>query len=293
MTTVVANDSSGQVFAYPKEYSTIGLLEWKTSPRPFLRSLLEMLRFYAESFLSIATTMNSISTMLSSVNSASIIPSDDEICISIVSGAEGLRERLFEIDLGIAALCAGRIIDCINNKGTIGELRILFGELNRRISDELSTHFIFMIPANRERFYKPPKPIFGECIASLLPELDEDISEAGKCFALSRYTACVFHLMRIMELCVQKFGDKLGVSLAGEKTWQVILDSVRAELKRKYPSHSDPDRIIYEGIISHLESVKIAWRNPTMHPKNVYTEEQAKDIFESVRIFTNDLADML
>jgi hypothetical protein len=39
----------------------------------------------------------------------------------------------------------------------------------------------------------------------------EDADEAGKCFAVGRYTACVFHLMRIMERCVQKMGRDLGV----------------------------------------------------------------------------------
>lgn len=40
----------------------------------------------------------------------------------------------------------------------------------------------------------------------------------------------------------------------------------------------------------HLYSVKVAWRNEVMHPKQTYTLEQARGIFDSVRIFMVDLA---
>ena len=46
------------------------------------------------------------------------------------------------------------------------------------------------------------------------PAANHEASEAGKCFATARYTACVFHLMRVMEVGVQEFGAVL--SVAGE-----------------------------------------------------------------------------
>jgi kynurenine formamidase len=51
-----------------------------------------------------------------------------------------------------------------------------------------------------------------------------DIQEASKSFAVGRFTACVFHLMRVMELGVQALGKKPGVSNAHEIEWQKILN---------------------------------------------------------------------
>ena len=47
--------------------------------------------------------------------------------------------------------------------------------------------------------------------------MSEDIAEAGKCLGVGRPTASVFHLMRVMEIGVPRFGDVLGVKLADEK----------------------------------------------------------------------------
>ncbi len=42
-----------------------------------------------------------------------------------------------------------------------------------------------------------------------------------------------------------------------------------------------------------LRAVKIAWRNPTMHVENVYDEEKALDVLNSVKGFMRHLATRL
>ena len=144
-------------------------------------------------------------------------------------------------------------------------------------------------------YYNPDDPIFSKDIMDKFPEMIEDISEAGNCYALCRNTACVFHLMRITEKAVQKLANKLGIStmITCDKEWQTILNDIRGQLKTIYQKHADPGRIKYEAIIGHLETIKIAWRNPTMHPKATYTEEEAKSILGAVEIFLKDLAKIL
>jgi hypothetical protein len=75
--------------------------------------------------------------------------------------------------------------------------------------------------------------------------------------------------------------------------WQKIVNAIRGQLNIIYPKHNDSERIKYESIIGHLETVKIAWRNPTMHPKATYTEEEAKALLGAVEIFIKDLAKIL
>ena len=53
---------------------------------------------------------------------------------------------------------------------------------------------------------------FGDEVANAFPNLIEDIDEAAKCLALSRYTACMFHLMRVMESSIHRLAKKLKVN---------------------------------------------------------------------------------
>jgi len=123
-----------------------------------------------------------------------------------------------------------------------------------------------------------------------IPSVIADISEAGKCLGLERPTAAVFHLMRVMETGVQKFGDKVGVTLTDEKVWQVILDQLNAEIRGMGKDHLAKK---YASISAHLYNVKLAWRNEAMHPKATYTPEEAERIFAATRGFMIDLAGVL
>jgi HEPN domain-containing protein len=124
-----------------------------------------------------------------------------------------------------------------------------------------------------------------------LPRASEDIAEAGKCFALTRYTACVFHLMRVMELAVQELGKRLNIKLTGEKNWQNILDEVNKALKAlpaKTPAEKKKQARLAEAS-ANLFNVKLAWRNPAMHPKRTYTEEEAERLMTGVKAFVRHI----
>jgi hypothetical protein len=98
-----------------------------------------------------------------------------------------------------------------------------------------------------------------------------------------------------MERAVQKIADKIGIpiTITWEMEWQAIVNDIRSEMKKLFPKHSNPERLKYEPILGYLETVKIAWRNPTMHPKATYTEEEAKDLIHTVKIFLKELAKVL
>lgn len=170
-------------------------------------------------------------------------------------------------------------------------LRQMVHDLNLRVWDELKNKFFLTIPSETFALYRQDQPPFGADVEAKFPTMSEDISEAGKCLALNRPTATVFHLMRVMEIAVQRFGDKLGVALATEKNWQNILDEINKAIKAL--DHKAPRTRAYAGASSHLYNVKIRWRNEVMHPKQTYTTAEAKDVFDAVRTFIRDLAGIL
>ena len=104
---------------------------------------------------------------------------------------------------------------------------------------------------------------------------------------MGRGTACVFHLMRIMEVGVQELGKNLGVSLVDEKNWQNILDEVDKAI-RALPK--DARRVTMSQASANLYAVKLAWRNEVMHPNDKYTLEEAKTLILLAKSFMGQLA---
>lgn len=171
------------------------------------------------------------------------------------------------------------------------DLRPKISDLNLRIWDELQGRFFLVLPAELVERYRQTKPLFGNDIESKFPQMSEDISEAGKCLALNRATAAVFHLMRVMEIAVQQFGARLGIELTDEKNWQNILDQVNKAIKALDQKDHLTKR--YAATAGHLYNVKLSSRNEVMHPKKTYTTEEGEKVFSSVNTFISDLASLL
>jgi hypothetical protein len=171
------------------------------------------------------------------------------------------------------------------------EIRQMMVDLHYRILEDLENRFFLSIPDDNVAFYRPSEPLFGSEVEAKFPMMSEDISEAGKCLALNRPTASVFHLMRLAEIAVQRFGDKLGVALATEKNWQNVLDEINKAIKAL--DQKAPITKAYAEAAAHLYNVKICWRNEVMHPKQTYTPEEARAVFDAARIFIRDLAGIL
>ncbi len=158
--------------------------------------------------------------------------------------------------------------------------------LDKVMRFEMQNHIFFFLSPELAEYYDSPE-LLGADVLSKFPDLRYDIVEAGNCYALGRSTAVVFHLMRIMEVGVQALGAKLGVSLANEKNWQNILDEVNKAIKALSKSASTVEM---SEVAANLYSVKVAWRNEVMHPKDWYGQDEAKNLIALVKIFMQQLA---
>jgi hypothetical protein len=174
-------------------------------------------------------------------------------------------------------------------------LKGIFGELRRRIEEELATVFLMHVPPNKLGYYEDV-PQFGIEVATKFPKAMNDIQEAGKCLALYRHTACVFHLMRTMKFGVQNLGHKLNIPIPVEKSdWGTISSHINGALKR-LPKATAAERATYQNyatVAVYLDNVRVAWRNPTMHPKETYSEEEAIRIFSFAKQFMQHLAGLI
>lgn len=200
------------------------------------------------------------------------------------------ESELLELHYGVM-----KAIERTQNKLNQGSAAAISKALENTIQvifDNLHGIMFLHIMSGSIRYYNE-KQLFGPEVAGKFPQIVlDDIEEAGKCFALNRYTACAFHLMRVMESGVQKLGDKLNVSLTNDKCWDTILKDSRTKINAQYPK-SHPENVRWKSLLAKLETVKDAWRNPTMHPKATYTKEHAEEIWFAVKIFMRELAKIL
>lgn len=130
---------------------------------------------------------------------------------------------------------------------------------------------------------------FGAEFSLQFPDLTVDIAEAQRCLWANLGTAAVFHLMRVMERFIKILGKNLKINLDVDRAnWSDIANHVEKSLKL-LPSTTRVQRAKKEKLaasVAHLNAVRIAWRNPVMHPKAVYSVEEAQQIFDLVKIFS-------
>ncbi len=198
------------------------------------------------------------------------------------------KDRCAEIGLLLSEKAEDRLISKLTQKAQPwSEFEASIAEIHQRIKDEMEDKLFMLMPSDRAPFFDQPE-LLGKDVAAKFPKTQYDIVEAGNCYAAGRSTAAVFHLMRIMEVGVQQFGDKLGVKLTGEKNWQNILDEINKAMKARNPK--DPATVEMSQAAANLYAVKLAWRNEVMHPKDTYTSEEAENLIGQVKLFMGQLA---
>lgn len=256
-----------------------------------------MKRFYSNSFLEISRYFEAVAVLTEYQNPAH----SEEILKDKVRSI--LRERLedlikvcTDVELNYSLMHLQRMEEALSEpEYTIGQCALSIRELQRRIDDEMSSILLMLIPQNRIEYYEGSN-LFGQEVSDKFPSAVIDIEEAGKCFATGRYTACVFHLMRVMEIGVKFLGTKMQIPLASEKEWGKILDGINGKMKimtsgfGKLTARKKAKRDKYSAVVAHLTHVKDAWRNRVMHPKDSYTDEQAEEVFRFVKVYMNYLA---
>lgn len=191
-----------------------------------------------------------------------------------------IEEDCTKMGFPASAASAKRIKALFESPGiTYKTMREHYEEFQGRLRDELNSTFCLAIEGRHLAYYETPNR-FGEAVAKRFPATADDIEEAGKCIAVGRPTASVFHLMRALEVGLQGFADKLGIVFNKDRNWQAILNSVNGAIK-SLPRATREEKE-YLGKCSatslFLEQVKDAWRNDVMHPRAVYTPEQAEEI---------------
>ncbi|MGA2270227.1 MAG: hypothetical protein ABSH44_17280 [Bryobacteraceae bacterium] len=252
-----------------------------------------MLEVCATEYLRIGAAIQSIRDTLA-VDLALDEPLSDFIYATVTSALADILGCSRELNLAVCVGIANRFYQAYKKSiPTYRQVGEDIRALQLAFDVELETRRFFFVPDERAGYYSSDvlpwdralgkrMEFFGPVIAAF-PSAEDDIREAGNCFALDRPTATVFHLMRVMEAGLKAVSKALGVAYSSN--WGACIADIE-----KQGQQSDP---FFKEAVAYLRSVKNVWRNPTMHIERMYSEPEAERIFQAVQAFMVHLATQL
>lgn len=180
--------------------------------------------------------------------------------------------------------------------------------LSGSITGGLEKRLFFYVPPVDVAYLIQAKPLFGAKVGANFPSTALDIREAGKCFALERYTACVFHCMRVLEkglhALVHDLNNRFNAGIKFSRTveaanWGNILDEIhytltkQNRLQKLSPQPTKVDMQFYSSAAKEIEYFKEAWRDDVSHSRGSYDRADAGRVMQHVKAFMQHLAKRL
>jgi hypothetical protein len=244
-------------------------------------------RFFAAACARYEMAISGLSTIVRKNDNGLVA---DEDIDNIRHEMELLRAWSATVDLQSVKPKAERILEALRPGVKAVFIRDDLRDLQDRIEDELeSRQFLYVSPSLAE-YYTNPLGGWSD-VVDKFPPAQFDIEESAKCFALGRHTACVFHLMRVMEIGLRGLAKDLRIPYA--PSWESYIKQIQASIDQKRRAKGvrwRRDEPYFTEVLGDLTSIKMAWRNPTMHVRRKYTPDETLDIFNAVKTFMQRLA---
>lgn len=167
-------------------------------------------------------------------------------------------------------------------------------EIFERFTDELDSRLFLAIHAQHVPYYNDFVATWAMVIDQF-PSVSKDIEEASKCFALNRYTGCVFHLMRVAEAGLAAIAKRVGLVNA-KPGWEEAITYIEGQLNKNYQEMDaifKGDAEFLRSIAAHMRDVNVAWRRRVSHIERNYSEEESQRIFAATKGLMEQLATKL
>ncbi len=172
---------------------------WETSHTGVV-SLLEMLDFAAADFLVMSTTLTQLTAYQG--KAINFIPGGQK---QLVSTLNSLNEHASRLGMRFVMNQIRTIYDYLET-GTVKASRLadMLEQLSKRVHEELSARTFFCLSDNKSRFFQWYWLAGTPLTRPSLESVCDEFRRAGRCFAFGENTACVFHLMRVVEWAVKE-----------------------------------------------------------------------------------------
>ena len=200
----------------------------------------------------------------------------------------------------VTAGIAGKARDHFMEAGVSGEARILSLEdleqfrhlldsMMECLEQEAAVTVAMILPPEMACMFEATTPIFGVDVAAKFPGIQYDTSETGKCLALGRSTAAVFHSMRCLEAGISAISRCLAIpdpTKGADRNWGALLGKIKTAIDGRWvgsASRMGGDGEFFEGLYAVLVALRNPYRNATMHLDQKFTEDESKHLTEMVK----------
>lgn len=293
--------------AHTPEGVKVGLSPWLEHPFRLL-SWLDMEKFSAESFhLIIQRLAEMQSAAYYHTNDAFARVSSEAVDRIKVLLLPVVRTQCEKIGLRYSIKEIDRIASEITSPTlTNRQLQVAMTSILNRIRDELEgTLFVwvapecagyFEYPSDTDKFDSDQKALAG-FIRDRFQKAVNEIDEARTCYAVGRWTASVFHLMRACEVGIKSVYKTLGIASPKlSDSWGQMLKPMDEQLQKKPADRSGAwaaEPLFFDHITNDIRAVKRAWRDTTMHVESTYDQSGALKALNAVTSLFTHLAKRL
>ncbi|MEA2857965.1 MAG: hypothetical protein QOC72_4 [Methylobacteriaceae bacterium] len=215
-----------------------------------------------------------------------------EILETIDKNLRGLQRECESFEFHQSVHAINRTIEKIVPETSAEVLAVLLDRVWETIYDEGAEHCVFHVQPKKATFLlAAPHP--WAVVITKFYEAEEDVSSALTCYAVNENTACVFHLMRVLEHGLAALAAEVGKTF-NRQNWHNIIEEIELGIKdiRNGPKSAQKDdrlKFLSEAA-KEFFYFKAGWRNYVSHNRGRYDENQALSTIEHVRAFMTVLS---
>jgi len=262
-------------------------------------SLNDILDTYAMKFYLVGYELETLAHSLRFNTALEKLPIHESHVKAVYSSLDKIKGYCDEIRLHNVSRYIQKQIESPKDSLTGSEAFKILDGVKERLEENLGTIRFKFVPPDESPWYGSKMPL-GQEVLNKFPSASYDIDEAVKCRVLGRYTACVMHLMRVCEVGLKAYGTSLNVMAqikSAQADWGTILrianDEIQKLNKSGDPTWTTDKRRFFEETHAYFHSVRVAFRNRSMHADQQYGYVRAKEIYEAVRVWVRFMAEHL
>jgi hypothetical protein len=235
-----------------------------------LVSLLDMLRYAAEDFVEITKILTSLELRPGSLK-------DEQVQAKFQQVVNRLSGHLANLEMTYSQNQVETAIAAVNR---------MDWEIASREIDQLLRRILEELKARSFRYVDKPSYEFGlwlmnpdlRSVASH-PDIRPEIEAAGRCYAYGESTACIFHLMRVIDYGLRLVAASLGIAYDA-RSWDGIGKAIEKKMREKYGDKTDDWKAsepFYAEILTDIQAISRGHRNEALHElEKKYDEREAQ-----------------
>ncbi len=202
-----------------------------------------------------------------------------------------LYEYCEKLDLPLSKNQIGEVVHAVNGMN-LDRMNTAFHELQRRVQEELKAKICFCLPGHKVKywsmFWLVDTPIYDHFRSA-----HDEFQRAGHCYAFGENTACIFHLMRVVDFGLRRVAASLNITYDA-RNWSGIGNRIQQNMEQKYNTKTDDwkkSEPMYAEILTDIQAISRGHRNPVLHElEKKYDEREAEHMLNVVEGFMLHLA---